>query len=374
MNVLVNGLLLNGRFSGVQYSVEYTLHAMKSVQHDHHIELILPSEYQGHLKEEYLCLCPRHIRNRLQRIAWEHIRLPRYIINNKADFIYHAPGYILPYNCPVPSVVTVHDLIAIKYPLWCQYESEWYFRLFFRKGIEQANKIIAVSHTVKTDIIETYAVDPEKIEVVYHGISNAFRKINDKEKLAAVASKYNLPDQYLLFVGNLEPKKNIVNIIRAFHQLMNEPGFNHKLVIVGRKGWKYESIFKVVNDLNLQKDIFFTGYVPLEDLPSIYSMATVFVFPSLYEGFGLPVLEAMACGLPVITSNRGALPEISGDSAIHVDPTNINDIAEAISGVVSDRILREELAVKGLYRASKYNWNETAKNTLKVYTSISSPC
>jgi len=373
MKILVNSLLSNGCFSGVQYSTENLLEAISSRKPSgDHIEALVSEDYRGVLMEKgnfYLKCAGFSTANRSKRIFFENFRLGSYFSNNGFD-LYHSTGYVLPFFSDIPSVATIHDLISIDFPQYCKNETALYYGLCLPRTVRKAKKIIAVSDTVKRDILRHFSVHPDKIEVIYHGVERIFRKIACAERLDRVVVKYKLPSQFLLYVGNLEPKKNIGRIIEAYTRIREHAGIRQKLVIAGRKGWKYDDIFQMVKQHRMEEDVIFTGYVEREDLPCLYSLADLLVFPSLYEGFGLPVLEAMACGLPVLVSDRGALPEIAGDVYPRVDPYDVDDIARKILVFLGNEELRERNIAYGYKRVNAFSWEKAADATLAVYDKL----
>jgi glycosyltransferase involved in cell wall biosynthesis len=272
---------------------------------------------------------------------------------------------VLPYFWNAPSVLTVHDLIALNSPEYCSRQNALYYKKFLPQSILKAKRIIAVSSTVKRDILEKYDIDPEKIEVVYHGVDPRFKKVEDPHILSNIRKQYRLPDKFILFVGNLEPKKNLERLIEAYGKLKSDSALDHKLVIAGHAAWKFNTIFKKVEALKLSSSVIFLGYVDEGDLPSIYSLTDLFVFPSLYEGFGLPVLEAMACETPVVCSKKGALPEVTGNLAAQVDPYSIADMAEKMYHQLNSKDPNK--VKKSREWASGFTWEKTAKATIDVY-------
>jgi glycosyltransferase involved in cell wall biosynthesis len=205
---------------------------------------------------------------------------------------------------------------------------------------------------------------------VYHGVGTDFRKTQDPDMLRIAAQHYRLPERYILFVGNIEPRKNLEGLIRAFSILKHRYPEPVKLVIAGQKGWKYGPVYRAAHELQLDNDIIFTGYISAEHLPAVYSMADIFVYPSLYEGFGLPLLEAMACEVPVIISNAGALPEIANEAALQLPANNIAVLAESMLQLLSDSGLRKQYIARGLARAKQFSWENTARETLNIYNSL----
>jgi len=371
--VLINGLLLNDKFAGVQYYAENLIKAL-SVANNQSLEVnvLLSKNYKGNLKASNILNIDNLLidtSNRIQRITFEHFRLAKYYKQHHFQ-LYHAPGYILPYFWNSPSVVTIHDLIALEYPEFCQRESVIYFNLFLPRSIKKATKIIAVSNKVKNDIINHFRILPDKIEVIYHGIDERYKKNQSEDILTRIRNKYQLPKQFLLFVGNIEPKKNLERLIDAFYQLKQQTEIKHKLVLVGKNGWKYKSLYDSIYRLKLDSEILFTGYVPQEDLPSIYSLADIFVFPSLYEGFGIPPLEAMACETPALVSNQGALPEITGNNCLQVNPYDVNDIAKGIYTLLTNECLKKKMIENCKKWIKDFTWERAANQTMQVYEEV----
>jgi glycosyltransferase involved in cell wall biosynthesis len=233
--------------------------------------------------------------------------------------------------------------------------------------LRAADAVIAVSECTKRDAIRFYRIPEEKITVIYEGVNPRFRPASP-EAIAAVRARYGLPERFILYVGTIEPRKNLTTLLEAFHHLLAT--YDLRLVIVGKKGWLYERFFRRLRELGLENRVLFTGYVPDEDLPAIYSAADLFVFPSLYEGFGLPVLEAMACGTPVICSNTSSLPEVAGDAALLVDPTDARALTGAMEQVLTNERLWATLRAKGMERARGFTWEKAAYRTWEVYQQV----
>ncbi|MFQ5811568.1 MAG: glycosyltransferase family 4 protein, partial [Anaerolineae bacterium] len=230
--------------------------------------------------------------------------------------------------------------------------------------------LIADSSATKRDLIERYGIEPDKITVVYPGYDTlASRPVRDEKAIEAVKARYDVVGDYILFVGTLQPRKNLTRLIEAFSNLQY-PISNIQLVIAGKRGWLYEKIFRRVEELNLEGTVLFPGYIAAEDLPALLYGARLFVFPSLYEGFGLPVLEALACGTPVVCSNASSLPEVAGDAALLVDPLDVEGLAAAMERVLGDEELRAELIERGFEQARKFSWERCARETLDVLESI----
>ena len=311
---------------------------------------------------------PVSLQNRIARIAWEQTALPLQIINLKIDVL-HSPHYTTPIIKNCKSVVTFHDMTFYLFPEMHEKAKVILFKNMIQYSSLAANKIISVSQSTSTDMMKILDIDPTKICTVLSA-ANPKYFVQDTDHIEQVCSKYSLEQkQYLLFVGALEPRKNIPLLIEAYSKLVEEFP-NIPLVIVGKKGWMYQSIFELVESLNISDEVRFLGYVDEDDLVALYNGAKVFVYPSTYEGFGFPVLEAMQCGTPVITSNTSSLPELAGDSALLIDPNNVDDLLNKMRNLLVNDSLAMELSVKGLARASLFTWQNTAMQTLNVYQSL----
>jgi len=297
--------------------------------------------------------------------------------------VFHFPASVGPFLGPleamaivvgampqrrVRTVVTVHDLSFVRHPECFGLFRRQYYRAAIGHGARVADTVIADSMSARADLIEIAGVPPERVCVVPLGVDPDLRPVRDEHALESVREKYALPDRYLLFVGTIEPRKNVVRIIESFASIADR--IPHDLVIAGRKGWKYDDVFRSAHRSHVESRVHFAGRIAEEDIAALYSQAEVFVWPSLYEGFGLPVVEAMACGVPVVTSNRSSLPEVVGNAALLVDPLCSEEIAQAIMRVIDDAPLRGELIAKGFVRASELTWRRTASSTLLVYEQL----
>jgi glycosyltransferase involved in cell wall biosynthesis len=316
----------------------------------------------------------RHITTDLATKPWrmtallsQFARVPQDRMFPKID-LFHATDHLLPRLARVRSVFTLHDLVFRFYPHTHKTLNRWFLTLMMPRFLEAADAVIAVSEHTKRDAIQTYGIDDAKITVIYEGVHARFRR-ESADSMAAVRHRYGLPDRYVLSVGTIEPRKNLTSLLEAYRSLRNgEPEFG--LVIVGKKGWLYADFFRRLHELGLENEVVFPGFVPDEDLPALYSAADLFVFPSLYEGFGLPVLEALACGTPVVASNAASLPEVAGDAALLVDPSNVEALVRAMQDVLNSSALQEDLRARGPRQAAKFTWQRAARETLAVYTSL----
>lgn len=298
------------------------------------------------------------------------IPLPVETITGPLD-VFHSPDFTLP---PVRrgtrTLLTIHDLSFIRDPDSATPVLRQYLNAVVPRSVARADHILADSYATRADLIELYHTPPEKISVLYSGVNAVFRPVSDPAPRAAVRAKYHLGDSpFILAVGTLQPRKNYVRLIQAFSSLVTRhPSL--VLVIAGGKGWLYDSIFAEVERLKLRARVLFPGFVDDADLPALYSAARVLAYPSLYEGFGLPMLEAMACGTPVVTSTASCLPEVAGEAAICVPPTDVDALAHALDQVVSDESVRAELKVKGLARAKAFTWERAARELVKKYHAL----
>lgn len=271
----------------------------------------------------------------------------------------------------VRHVITVHDLAFERYPEFFSREKLWWHRYLMipRRQLASADHLIAVSHSTKHDLGNLYGIPKERIGVIYPGVGNEFLPLEKTNpRLYEVKKKYRLPEHFILYFGTLEPRKNITGLIKAFGILKSYQlsAKSYKLVIAGTKGWLCRDIFKTAKISSYSDDIVFTGFVADEDKPALYNLAEAFVYPSFFEGFGFPPLEAMACGVPVVTSNRSSLPEVCGNAAILIDPYRPSEMAEAISTLLSGARAKEMMVGRGIERTKMFSWDVCAKNTLRA--------
>lgn len=279
--------------------------------------------------------------------------------------LYHATEHLLLPLKRVPTVLTVHDLIYRLFPEYHKPLNYWFLNQVMPLFVQRARTVIAVSESTRQDLIRCYGVHPDKITVVHEAAAPHFRPASP-EAIATVRARYRLPEGFILTVGTIEPRKNLSRLLDALQQLQQK-GDDVWLVVVGSKGWLYEGFFRHLEELQLGDTVLLPGYVPDADLPAVYSAATLCVLPSLYEGFGLSVLEAMACGTAVVCSRASSLPEVGGDAARYFDPTDVEEMAEAIRAVWHDETLRAEMGRRGLAQAARFSWARAAAETMAVY-------
>ena len=295
---------------------------------------------------------------------WTLLGLSRKLFSNRNKIdVFFSPTHYLPFYVPFLSVISILDVSYLHFPNLFKKKDLYQLKLWGRFSIRKAKKIITISKSSKNDIIKQYGVTEEKVVVIYPGIKQVSRMKYKVLSMSDLNKKFGIDRDYILFVGTLQPRKNIERLIEAFSILKNK---NLQLVIIGKKGWMYEDILAAPKKFGITDRVKFLDYVSDEDLPSFYKNAICFVLPSLYEGFGLPVLEAMKYGCPVLTSNVSSLPEAGGDAALYFDPQNTEDIAKKIDLVISDEKLRSEMKEKGYQQVKKFAWEKTARETLKV--------
>ncbi|NOQ68308.1 glycosyltransferase [Patescibacteria group bacterium] len=368
-------MLARGTRSGVE---EYTINLLSNmISLDNNIEYKL--FYNGYKKTklEYdLLKLPNvqlkefKIPNRLLDASFQFLNYPKIDkMLEKVDVFFSPHIFSSSVSKKCKTITTFHDLSFESYPeFYSTGKNYWHFSMNPRKQAQKADKIIAVSQSTKDDLIKIYGIEPEKIKVIYSGVNSVSSIQYSVFSISEIRKKYNLPKKYILYLGTLEPRKNIIGLIKAFEEFKKSyklQATSYKLIIAGSKGWLYEDIFKIVKNSPAKDNIIFTGFIDDKDKAALYSLADLFVYPSFYEGFGFPPLEAMAAGTPVITSNFSSLPEAVGDAAITVNPYNIDELAKAIEMVLSDENLRDILIERGYERVKNFSWEKCAEETLE---------
>lgn len=309
------------------------------------------------------------------RLFFEQVLLPRKCRKLKADLIF-STHYTIPYFTGLKRVVAFHDTTFYRFPKLHQKIKRLYFKTLIPLSVKKSSAIIAVSQSTKDDLLDRFkGLAPGKITVIHHGTDFHPAQKDKKDILIGkTLGKYGLtPNGYFLFVGTLEPRKNIKGLLNAFHRLRQSDKTvreTYKLVIVGKKGWLYDEIFETIQTLDLENEVIYTGYVEEDEKQALLLNAFLFVYPSFYEGFGIPILEAMAGGTPVITSDVSALPEVAGDAALLVDPHRWEDISTAMAKLLGDGRLYEDLRQKGLAQAKKFSWENTAVKTMELIEKV----
>lgn len=309
--------------------------------------------------------------NEYLRALWEQTCVPFQARSCHIE-LYHSPNYMLPVALNIPAIVTIHDLTYLDASLH-RWTSHHYLRTMVRLAVHQARVIIAVSEYTKNKIERQYPESGGRVHVIYQGVRSEFRP-----QLAVDISRFRstklLDYPYVLFVGTIEPRKNVERLLHAFEMAVREAQLPHHLLLAGGWGWKSDGVKRALHGSRVGERIHQLGYVSPEDLPLYYGAADVVIYPSLEEGFGLPVAEAMACGAPVITSNASALPELVGDAALTVDPLDETALSEALQKILTDAELRRALAAHGPARAARFSWSECAERHLQLYRTVLGSC
>ncbi len=311
------------------------------------------------------CWTPSH--HRLERWA-----LGMEIARLRLDLL-HSPDFIPPAFGYGRSVITVHDLNFLYYPRFLTAESRRYYNEQIPWAVERADHILADSHATRSDLISLLDVTPEKITVVHLAADASFRPTSE-DSARETAKRYGVEPGYLLFVGTLEPRKNVPGLLLAYRMLLDQGATDRPLVLVGGKGWLYEEIFERSEALDLTEFVHFRHEVPTADLPALYTAASVLAMPSFYEGFGLPALEAMSCGTPVVVADRSSLPEVVGEAGLLVDPDDPEMIADMLNRAINDTALRARLREAGLKRAEAFSWERVARETHAIYENVLNRC
>ena len=285
--------------------------------------------------------------------------------------LFHAPHYVLPPLTPCKSIVTIHDCIHLRFPQYLPNRLGYaYARASLWTAAHRSDRVLTVSEASKRDILRYFRIPPSKIDVIYNAIDERFGETPPEDEIARVRERYQLDDPFVLYAGNIKPHKNLERLIESFHTF-RRGGFEQvKLLIIGDEISKYATLRRAVHKYKLHKHVRFFGFVPDRTLAALYRLAAVFVFPSLYEGFGLPPLEAMASGTPVITSNVSSLPEVVGDAAILIDPYEPDAIADAMRRVLTDAALRESLRTRGLARVREFSWERSIGRVREIYGEV----
>lgn len=306
--------------------------------------------------------------NVIYRIMWNFFSVPYSLFFRKSADITFFFNYVIPPGVKGKKIAIVYDMAYKAYPETVRKRTRRLLDIALKKSCKRADHIITISQFSKSEIIKYLNIPEEKITIMPCGVDTTLYHDNYMEEdIQKVLNKYRIQGEYLLYLGTLEPRKNIVRLIKAYAKLKEKESSTPKLVLAGRKGWMFDDIFQIVELLNLVDDVIFTGYVDAEDAPLLIKGAMVFLFPSIYEGFGMPPLEAMACGTPVLTSNTSSLPEVVGDAGILVDPFSIESIQNGMEKLINDNKLRVELAYRGIQRSIRFTWNESVNVLYKVF-------
>lgn len=364
MRIGIDARLLGYRRGGI---AQYTSQLLTSLAEiDSEDEFVILEGRKGSLPRpgpnfrHRTLLTPPHYR-------WEQLSLPLELWPLGLDLL-HCPDFIPPFRRPCPAVITVHDLAFLRFPETMTSEGHRYYGQV-KRAVESAQAIIAVSEATKADMVELLGADSARIRVIYEAPEARFRPLEDEEGVGHFRQGKGLPQDYILWVSTIEPRKNLGALLRAL-ALLRDRGLARPLVAVGERGWLYGDTLRLVEELALDDLVGFYGPASLDELLYLYNGARLFAFPSLYEGFGLPPLEAMACGTPVVAANTSSLPEVLGEAALYVAPNDVEGLAKAIAQAWEDEALRLQMREKGLAQAARYSWRQAAVETLALYREV----
>lgn len=313
-----------------------------------------------------------HYRSFGPKKLWTQWRLPLDLYTHQPQpDIFFTPSHYAPRFSPVPTVISIMDLSYLRFPELFNPHDLYQLKNWTKYSVRKAKAVLTISQATKDDIINQYDIAEEQVHVIYPGIKTALVPVHHKMSMDETRKKYSIGDKYILFVGTLQPRKNIERLIEAFAKIVAEKKHTElQLVIVGKKGWLFEPILAAPEKYGVSDKVKFLDYVPDSALPALYQNALCYVLPSLYEGFGLPVLEAMKYDCPVITSNISSLPEAGGDAALYIDPTDVSNISETIKKVIENDKLQKEMIAKGRNQVAKFSWEKAAKETLNILQSV----
>ncbi|HEX5417324.1 MAG TPA: glycosyltransferase family 1 protein [Chloroflexota bacterium] len=305
---------------------------------------------------------------RLLNVTWYKLGLPLPLdlLGGGAD-LYHFLDFSLPPVRRGATVLTIHDLSFLMVPECAEGGLRAHLERVVPMSVRNASFVTADSENTRNELTTLLDVPPERVAVVYGGVDERFRPVVDRNVLAATRGKYGLTTPFMLYVGTIEPRKNIARLLRAYTLFRERHKGDHRLVIAGGLGWLYQDVLREIDDLAADHKVVFLGRVPDDDLPALYSLCDLFVYPSLYEGFGLPPLEAMACGRAVLTTNTSSLPEVVGDAGVLVSPYDVEGLAAAMASLLDDPERRRELGVRGVRRAGEFSWQNSARKLLGIY-------
>lgn len=355
MRIAIDVQTTLGQKSGFGFYVKNLTESLKKVDQENQYILISPDSAKD--------------LSTAKRLVWDQLTFPEIARKNQVNIL-HQPCFSAPIFYRGKVIITIHDLISHFFPQNMPTGSRLYFSKWMPLTYRRAQKIIAISENTKKDIIKLLKVPEHKIKVIHSAAGQAFKPISDIKKIAEVKTKYQTGERFILDVGTLEPRKNLPFLVRAFDLALREGKISHNLVLTGKKGWYYDNLFTLIKELRLENRIILPGYVPDEDLPALYNAADLFCFPSLYEGFGFPPLEALGCGTPVIASNNSSIPEVVGEAGLLLPIDNEAVWAKAILRILQNSNLQKKMSQKGLDQAKKFSWDKTARETIKVYEEV----
>jgi len=367
---------------GVETYLRNLLRSLQEVDHINQYSLICDSHYayelplanpnfkvllSNYTKPSFMWFVRGIIRNTVK------IDILRPVMNRlKVDVIHHPFSFLNPLSLTIPSVLTFHDMQHEFFPEYFSAYELKVLKEFYRPSAEQATRIIAISEYVKSSLVEKYEIIPDKIDVIYNGYNSQYRIIEDRDGLEKIRSKYALHRPFIYYPAATWPHKNHKRLLTSLKIIKERFAFDGQLVLTGVAMKSNKEVLEDIRHLGLGDTVKVLGYVPYNDLPYLYNLARLMVFPSLFEGFGIPLIEAMACGCPIACSNVTSIPEIAGDAGVMFDPASVEDMAEKVWGLWNNEAMRQELKLKGLERVKRFSWDSTARETIKVYGKVAS--
>ncbi len=330
----------------------------------HDARFMEPAYELGQHKNFRLARAP--LSEKLLVTMWQRFSLPLPVeAFTGATDVFYSPDFVLPPTRAKKKILTVHDLSFMRVPETAVPNLKWYLEGAVPRAVKRADLILADSDATRADLVELFGASPQRVQTLYSGVEPMFCRVTDPDALEQTRAQYLLDKPFILSVGTIEPRKNLTRLIEAYARLPQRKDFD--LVLAGGQGWMHGDIYHAPEKFGVSDNVRFLGFVPDRNLPALYTLATLVAYPSLYEGFGLPVLEALACGAPVVTSNTSSLPEVAGDAAMMVDPRDVDALAVALGQMLDDAQLRTDFARRGLIQARKFSWNASARQLREAF-------
>ncbi|HEX9004335.1 MAG TPA: glycosyltransferase family 1 protein [Blastocatellia bacterium] len=373
MRVALDAIPLVAAKTGIGHYTDALAQSLAGIHSDHQYVLLSPFDFAFQASGQSGNGTPPNLSKMFFPVRsvfrkWWLVGLPAMLRISPLD-VFHGTNYCVPVFSPCPTVTTIHDLSLFTQAHTHENENVVRGKRRIPLMARRATKIIAPSEWTKREIIEHLGIREEKIRVIFEAARTGMKPLLPPE-FQAVVAKYQLQQHFVLYVGTIEPRKNLLTLIRSYDELLRTTTHRPQLVLCGGRGWLFDEVFKLVEKLKLQEQVRFTGYVPDEDLPALYSAAEIFLYPSLYEGFGLPPLEAMACGTPTISSNASSLPEVVGNAGLTHDPNDWQSLTGHMAKLLGDRVARQHFRQAGLEQAARFSWDRAARETQSVYDEV----